>query len=75
MRHEKLDEQVLSQLGLPITPAPDLGAWEVFLKQYRHPQQTLRIGLIGKYTTVPDAYHIREPSDAKTSGREDARVS
>ncbi len=56
MHQEKLDAQVLTQLHLPLTPAPDLRPWEVFLNQLKHPKQTLRIGLIGKYTAVPDAY-------------------
>lgn len=56
MRQEKLDEQVLTQLHLPLAPAPDLTSWKVFLNRLKHSQKTLRIGLIGKYTTVPDAY-------------------
>ncbi|MCU0317811.1 MAG: CTP synthase [Amoebophilaceae bacterium] len=56
MRQEKLDEQVLTQLHLPLTPAPDLASWKVFLNKLMHPQKTLRIGLIGKYTAIPDAY-------------------
>jgi CTP synthase len=56
MHQEKLDEQVLTQLHLPPTPAPDLGSWKIFLNQLKHPKQTLRIGLVGKYTAGPDAY-------------------
>ena len=56
MGQEKLDEQVLTQLHLPLTPAPDLASWEAFLHKLKHPAQTLRIGLVGKYTAVPDAY-------------------
>ena len=56
MHQEKLDEQVLTQLQLPLTPAPDLTSWRVFLNKLKHPKQTLRIGLVGKYTAVPDAY-------------------
>ncbi|MEL6606842.1 MAG: CTP synthase [Bacteroidota bacterium] len=56
MREEKLDEQVLTQMQLPITPAPDLASWEAFLAQLNNPQKMLHIGLVGKYTAVPDAY-------------------
>ncbi|MHA7877422.1 MAG: CTP synthase [Bacteroidota bacterium] len=56
MYQEKLDEQVLTQLHLPTTPAPNLDAWKHFLNQVKHSQQILRIGLVGKYTAVPDAY-------------------
>ena len=56
MHQEKLDEQVLTQLHLPLTPKPHLEPWKVFLHQLKHPKKTLRIGLVGKYTAVPDAY-------------------
>jgi CTP synthase len=56
MRQEKLDDQVLTQLHLPLTPTPDLTSWKIFLNKLKHPKQTLCIGLVGKYTAVPDAY-------------------
>ena len=56
MQQEKLDEQVLAQLQLPPTPVPDLGSWDAFINQLKYPKKTLRIGLVGKYTAVPDAY-------------------
>jgi len=56
MYQEKLDEQVLTQLALPTTSVPDLSSWRNFLSQTQKTQQTLRIGLVGKYTAVPDAY-------------------
>lgn len=56
MRRERLDDRVLKQLCLPLTPEPDLGTWKNFLHQIRHSQKTLQIGLVGKYTAVPDAY-------------------
>ncbi len=55
MHQEKLDEQVLTQLHLPPTPAPDLTSWKAFLDKLQNAQQTLRIGLVSKYTAVPDA--------------------
>lgn len=61
MHQEKLDAQVLTQLHLSTDPAPDLSHWKGFLRQLQHPKHTLRIGLVGKYTAVPDAYKsIRE---------------
>ena len=55
MHQEKLDEQVLTQLHLPPTPAPDLTSWKTFLNKLQNAQPTLRIGLVSKYTAVPDA--------------------
>ena len=31
-------------------------SWKVFLGKLKHPKQTLHIGLVDKYTAVPDAY-------------------
>lgn len=56
MCEEKLDEQVLNQMNLPLTPAPDLAAWQDFLTRLKNTRKTLRIGLVGKYTAIADAY-------------------
>ncbi len=55
MHQEGLDEQVLTQLHSPNTSVPDFSSWKVFLDKLQNTQQTLRIGLVGKYTAVPDA--------------------
>ncbi|MCY4067618.1 MAG: CTP synthase [Acidimicrobiaceae bacterium] len=50
-----LDEVVCSQLGLESTTA-DLGAWEALVERIREASSPVRIGLIGKYVSLPDAY-------------------
>lgn len=56
MQQEKLDEQVLKKLGLPTTPTADLSSWEAFLHKLKNPTRTVRIGVVGKYVALPDAY-------------------
>ncbi len=56
MRREKLDERVLAKLGLPTDLEPDLVQWKDFLGRLKNPVSEVRIGVIGKYVELPDAY-------------------
>lgn len=56
MREEKLDEIVLEQLGLPLNSEPDLDSWKKFLYKLRNYRQEVKIGLVGKYVELHDAY-------------------
>ena len=46
---------VCRELGLE-TPPPDLGEWTDLVERIKHPQRTVEIGLVGKYTQLHDAY-------------------
>ena len=56
MREEKLDQVVLSRLGLPTDTPMDLSDWEDFVQRYTHPRDEVRIGIVGKYVELHDAY-------------------
>lgn len=56
MREENLDKIVLNKLNLDASKEPNLLAWKAFLKKLKEPKQTVRIGLVGKYNKLPDAY-------------------
>ena len=56
MREEKLDEIVLEQLGLPLNSEPDLEDWTKFLYKLKNYTKEVRIGLVGKYVELHDAY-------------------
>lgn len=56
MREEKLDEIVLEQLGLPLNSEPDLETWKKFLYKLKNYSQEVKIGLVGKYVELHDAY-------------------
>ncbi len=55
MHEEGLDRVVCEILGLPDT-APDLGAWQEMVDRIGRSRRTVRVGLIGKYVSLPDAY-------------------
>ncbi len=56
MLHEKLDLIVINKLHLAPGTEPVLTVWKDFLYRLKHPKQVVRIGLIGKYLELQDAY-------------------
>ncbi len=56
MLKEKLDIRVLKKLKLKTSNSPDLSAWKEFLGRLKNPTHEVKIGLIGKYNELPDAY-------------------
>jgi CTP synthase len=55
LHHEGLDDYVCNVLRLD-APAPDLGSWEDLVANVESCTRSLRIGIIGKYVSLPDAY-------------------
>ncbi|MBK8555008.1 MAG: CTP synthase [Lewinellaceae bacterium] len=53
---EHLDSVVISKLHLNDRREPDLSSWKAFLGKLKNPTQEVRIGLVGKYNELPDAY-------------------
>ncbi len=56
MQKEKLDKVTLAKLKLPAKNEPDLESWKNFLFKLKHPKTEVKIGLVGKYIELPDAY-------------------
>lgn len=56
MLKEKLDIRVMEKLGLSTETEPDLTAWKNFMGKLKNPMHEVRIGLIGKYIELQDAY-------------------
>lgn len=56
MLEEGLDNVVLSKLNLPNGKLPKLKVWNNFLEGFKNPENTVEIGLIGKYVELHDAY-------------------
>lgn len=52
---EKLDTFVIRRLNLPFKDV-DWTQWRDLLERVHNPQGVVRIGLVGKYTDLPDAY-------------------
>ncbi len=53
---ERLDAVVISKLHLRDTKEPNLTSWKAFLGKLKNPLHEVKIGLIGKYNELPDAY-------------------
>lgn len=56
MMEEGLDKVVLSKLRLPARQEPNMESWLEFLHNLKNYTNTVNIGLVGKYTELPDAY-------------------
>ena len=56
MLKEQLDKVVLNKLKLSFRQEPDLTVWKAFLGKLKHPVSEVKIGLIGKYIELKDAY-------------------
>ncbi|RYF84835.1 MAG: CTP synthase, partial [Chitinophagaceae bacterium] len=56
MLQEGLDVIVLKKLQINGYAAPDLGKWRAFLDKLNYPKSRVKIGLIGKYIELQDAY-------------------
>lgn len=53
---EGLDTQVISHFGITDAKAPDLSRWNKIAQMIHNPDGSVCVGLVGKYTDVPDAY-------------------
>jgi CTP synthase len=55
LHREGLDAYVVRRLGLPFRDV-DWTVWGNLLDRVHHPDETVRIALVGKYVDLPDAY-------------------
>lgn len=53
---QNMDEIVLHKMEMPIGDKPELKPWKKFLKNMKTAEETVKIGLVGKYVELPDAY-------------------
>jgi CTP synthase len=56
MQEEKLDQVVLDRLKLQLRDEPTLSNWKDFITKLKNPKRTIKIGLVGKYVELQDAY-------------------
>ncbi len=56
MLKEKLAERVLAKLKISHKSEPALEQWKDFLGRLKNPTEEIKIGLVGKYVELPDAY-------------------
>src|SRR5947209_8933283 len=76
-RAEGLDDQILEHFNIDGAPAPDMSDWEALVKRADAAEREVRIGLVGKYIQLEDAYlsviealrHAGVHNDAKVDVR------
>ena len=56
LQREGLDDFVINHLHMNVPHPPDLSQWEELVARIRSPKGGVRIGIIGKYVQLPDAY-------------------
>jgi len=56
MRKERLDQRALYMLDIYNDQDADLDSWKSFLSKLKNPSDSVRIGLVGKYVELHDAY-------------------
>ncbi len=74
MKKEKLDVVTLTKLGIPVKEEPELGPWKDFLNKLKSPSKDVKIGLIGKYVELHDAYKSISESFIHAGAMNECRV-
>ena len=56
LHQQHMDDVVIRKLGIDCPGTPDLADWQEMLDALRHPVQTVKIALVGKYVELHDSY-------------------
>jgi len=71
---EKVDQIVLAKLGLKTNSKQDLTKWRKFVEHIKVPKKQVRIGLVGKYVQLADAYKSISEAFIHAGSENDAKV-
>jgi len=74
MEEEKLDEIVLRKLGCPTDTKPDMAQWSYIVDKMKNATKIVKIGLVGKYVELPDAYKSINESLIHASAYNDRKL-
>jgi len=75
MKKENLDKVVLFKLNLMARQDIELSSWKKFLAKLKAPVHEVSIGLIGKYTELPDAYKSIKESFTHAAAANECKVN
>ena len=56
LQRQKMDAIVLQKIGLEVGPMPEMKSWKDFLSRKKSAVDEVKIGLVGKYVELQDAY-------------------
>ena len=62
LQRQKMDEILLEKAGLPVGATPEMKQWKEFLLHQNKAVKAVKIGLVGKYVELQDAYKSIEES-------------
>jgi len=74
MLKENLDATVINKLRLQDKKEPDLRKWKTFLGRLKNPSYEVKVGLVGKYNELPDAYKSIYESFIHAGGVNECKV-
>ncbi|MCF0062956.1 CTP synthase [Dyadobacter chenwenxiniae] len=75
MLKERLDQRALYMLDIYNDKDVDLDSWKTFLSRYKNPVDSIRIGLVGKYVELHDAYKSIVESFIHAGAANECRVN
>lgn len=56
LQRQNMDVTILKKMGLEVGPTPEMKPWKQFLQRKIDATETVKIGLVGKYVELQDAY-------------------
>jgi len=56
LARQGMDKIVLQKMGVTVKGKPQLDSWKAFLHNMKTARKSVKIGLVGKYVELPDAY-------------------
>ena len=74
MHEQRLDNIILEKTGLSSDGEPDLDKWNEFLGKLKGARKEVRIGLVGKYVSLQDAYKSIDESLLHACAYHDRRL-
>ncbi|MDX1939852.1 MAG: CTP synthase [Saprospiraceae bacterium] len=74
MLKEKLDQVVITKLRLKDRQEPNLEHWKTFLGKLKNPTREVKIGLVGKYNELQDAYKSIHEAFVHAAAMNECRV-
>lgn len=75
MKKEELDLRVLEKFRLPTDGEPKIDFWKDFLGRLKNPTHEVRIGLVGKYVELRDAYKSIAEAFVHAGAQNECKVS
>ena len=74
MHEQRLDNIILEKTGLKAEGEPDMDKWNEFLAKLKGAREVVRIGLVGKYVSLQDAYKSIDESLLHACAYHDRRL-